>query len=139
MTPLLHENLEKKFPVDAHDWIYLNNKVAIKIKELSALGYKIVIFTNQAGIQKGHTKEEDIKTKLANIAAATEVEMQAFIASHEDEYRKPGTKMWSVFTESYNEGIKPNMKESFYCGDAAGRKDATHKDFSDADLYLFHI
>ncbi len=26
------------------------------------------------------------------------------------------------------------MKKSFFCGDAAGRKDAKHKDFSDSDL-----
>ena len=26
------------------------------------------------------------------------------------------------------------MKDSFYCGDAAGRKDGKHKDFSDSDL-----
>jgi DNA 3'-phosphatase len=39
-----------KFPKDANDWILLNNKVAPKIKELFNDAYKIVIFTNQAGI-----------------------------------------------------------------------------------------
>jgi bifunctional polynucleotide phosphatase/kinase len=39
-----------KFPKDADDWILLNGKVAPKIKELYNDGYKIVIFTNQAGI-----------------------------------------------------------------------------------------
>jgi DNA 3'-phosphatase len=45
-----------KFPKDAHDWLFLNDKVSPKIKELYESGSKIVIFTNQAGIQKGHSK-----------------------------------------------------------------------------------
>lgn len=73
-----------KFPKDANDWLFLNDKVSPKIKELSDAGYKIVIFTNQAGIQKGHTKAQDIKTKVQNIAKDLGVEMQVFIASHED-------------------------------------------------------
>lgn len=73
-----------KFPKDAYDWLFLNDKVSPKIKELSNDGYKIVIFTNQAGIQKGHSKAQDIKTKVQNIAKDAGVEMQVFIASHED-------------------------------------------------------
>lgn len=59
--------------------------------------------------------------------------MQVFIASHEDEYRKPGTKMWDVLV-SNNGGVKIKKEDSFFCGDAAGRKDGKHKDFSDSDL-----
>ena len=29
--------------------------------------------------------------------------------------------------------MQPDLKKSFYCGDAAGRKTATHKDFTDTD------
>lgn len=42
--------------------------------------------------------------------------------------------MWNILVEKANEGTKIDMKKSFYCGDAAGRKDAKHKDFSDSDL-----
>jgi bifunctional polynucleotide phosphatase/kinase len=83
-----------KFPKDAYDWLLLNDKVGPKIKELSDDGYKIVIFTNQAGIQKGHTKASDIKTKVQDIALNLRVEMQVFVAAHEDEFRKPGSRMW---------------------------------------------
>lgn len=55
------------------------------------------------------------------------------MALEDDEYRKPGTKMWDLL-ESNNGGIKIDKKKSFYCGDAAGRKTATHKDHSDSDL-----
>lgn len=39
-----------KFPKDADDWLFLNDKVSPKIKQLYNDGFKIVIFTNQAGI-----------------------------------------------------------------------------------------
>ena len=57
-----------------------------------------------------------------------------FIASSEDDYRKPGTSMWELLSDKQNGGVKINLKESFFCGDAAGRKDGKHKDFSDSDL-----
>ena len=61
------------------------------------------------------------------------IELQAFLALEDDEFRKPGTKMWDLLEQS-NGGIKINKKLSFYCGDAAGRKNGKHKDFSDSDL-----
>ena len=127
-----------KWPVNADDWILLFDKVAPTVKKLAEDGFKIVIFTNQAGIQKGHTKAEDIKKKVANIAKAIGVEMQVFIASHEDEFRKPGTAMWALLTDKFNGKVKVDLKDSFYCGDAAGRKDGKHKDFSDSD-YKFAL
>ena len=63
-----------------------------------------------------------------------QIEMAVIIATEDDEYRKPGTKMWELFLQ-YNDG-KADLSKSFYCGDAAGRKDGKHKDFSDGDLYL---
>ena len=123
-----------KWPKDAHDWIFLNEKVSPTIKKLADEGYKIVIFTNQNGIKKGHTKAEDIQVKVGNIAKAIGVEMQVFAATSEDEYRKPGVGMWTIFAEKYNGKGKIKIEKSFYCGDAAGRKDAKHKDFSDSDL-----
>ena len=123
-----------KFPVNADDWLILNDIVKPTIQKLDKEGFKIVIFTNQAGIEKGKTKAEDIKKKVANIAKELEVEMQVFVASHEDEYRKPGTAMWTLLANKYNGKAKIDMKASFFCGDAAGRKTATHKDFSDSDF-----
>ena len=127
-----------KFAKDSNDWVLLNPKVAPTVKKLSEDGFKIVIFTNQAGIQKGHTNPEHIKAKVANIAQNIGVEMQVFVASHEDEYRKPGTAMWELFTQKYNGKSKVDMKNSFYCGDAAGRKYGKFKDFSDSD-YKFAL
>lgn len=59
-----------KFPKDAHDWVLLFDKVTPTITKLATDGYKIVIFTNQLGIEKGKTRPEDIKLKVKNIAKA---------------------------------------------------------------------
>ena len=44
-----------KFPKDANDWVIWDDKVVEKLKELDKNGFKIVIFSNQNGISKGHT------------------------------------------------------------------------------------
>lgn len=83
-----------KFPKDADDWLILYPQVGPTLQKLFKDNYKIVIFTNQNGIEKGHTKADDIRKKVANIAKELKVEMQVFVATSEDEYRKPGSKMW---------------------------------------------
>lgn len=40
--------------------------------------------------------------------------------------------MWDLFLQ--NNDSKADLKKSFYCGDAAGRKDGKKKDFTDSDL-----
>lgn len=63
------------------------------------------------------------------------VEIQAIIATADDEFRKPGTKMWEFFLQN-NGDVEVDMAQSFYCGDAAGRKasEGRKKDFTDSDL-----
>lgn len=73
-----------KFPKDADDWIFLNDKVSPAIKKLAEDGFKIIIFTNQLGVEKGKTNPEHIKIKVGNIAKAIGVEMQVFVATSED-------------------------------------------------------
>jgi bifunctional polynucleotide phosphatase/kinase len=57
-------------------------------------------------------------------------------ATQSDNYRKPALGMWEHLRDKIFEEFKIDMKESFYCGDAAGRpKTATRpKDFTDTDL-----
>jgi bifunctional polynucleotide phosphatase/kinase len=57
-----------KFPKDADDWLILYPQVGPTLQKLVKDGYKLVIFTNQNGIEKGHTNPEHIKKKVANIA-----------------------------------------------------------------------
>jgi len=56
------------------------------------------------------------------------------IAVDDDYYRKPMTGMWDFFCDQVN--LTTITKESFYCGDAAGRKYKKGKDFSMSDLYF---
>jgi len=70
-----------KFPKDANDWLILYPQVGLTLQKLAKDNYKIVIFTNQNGIEKGHTKAEDIRKKVANIAQELQIEMQVFVAT----------------------------------------------------------
>lgn len=61
------------------------------------------------------------------------IPLQACLATCDDEYKKPAKGMWEFFTKEMNGKLAIDMKNSFYCGDAAGRK-GPPKDFSDSDL-----
>lgn len=67
----------------------LKYKVSLILKDRFDEGYRIVIFTNQNGIAKGHTDENNIQKKIQDIASAIGIKMTALMASHEDENRKP--------------------------------------------------
>lgn len=131
-STLIEPKSGAKFPKDANDWKWWNPVVPKKMKELYDEGYRLVIFTNQKGISTGNTTAEAIKKKIETISAEMGVEMMAIMATEDDEFRKPGTKMWDLFLQ-YNDN-KADLAKSFYCGDAAGRKTGGHKDFSDGDL-----
>jgi bifunctional polynucleotide phosphatase/kinase len=114
-----------KFPRDYDDWVLLEG-VKKKLNELYDSGYKLVVFTNQAG-SSFDTKEFSKKVKA--IAALLEVPLQVFGCTDYGYCRKPSVGMWWLLTRN-NEGIEIDMKNSFYVGDAAGRKG----DFADTDL-----
>lgn len=123
-----------KFAKDEKDWVFWHDKVPSKVKEWYDKGYKIVIFTNQAGISKGHTKSKDIKNKIEKICQEIGVPIQALIASADDTFRKPGISLWKFFANNMNGSETIKIEESIFCGDAAGRS-GKKKDFSDTDLY----
>ena len=122
-----------KFPKDSNDWVFWHEKIIPKLKEWYEKGYKIVIFTNQNGISKGHTTENEIKKKIENISQKIGVPIQVLIASADDGYRKPSKTLWNFFIENMNGKIEVDLNSSIYCGDAAGRT-GKKKDFNDTDL-----
>jgi len=129
-----------KFPTGRNDWKWWDDRVIPKLKELYEDGFKIIIFTNQGGIEKNKTNKSDITGKITDLAEELGFPMQAFIAGAEDHYRKPHTTMWDYMVENLNGGIKPDLKVSFFCGDAAGRqagwKAGKKKDFSCGDRHF---
>jgi len=125
----------QKFPKNREDWKFKFDEVEEKLKKLNEDGYKIVIFSNQAGIEKKKQKASDIKGKIWDIAETLGFPIQAFVATATDRFRKPNTTMWDIMVNEFNEGVKP--EETFYVGDAAGRakgwKKGAKKDHSCSD------
>ncbi|KAF5196824.1 Bifunctional polynucleotide phosphatase/kinase [Thalictrum thalictroides] len=123
--------------VGAEAWSLMFESIPEKLKKLYEDGFKVVIFTNESNIDRWKNKREraiDSKIgRLNNFIKKVEVPVQVFIAcgyGEEDRYRKPKVGMWRLMEKSLNSGIKIDMEESFYVGDAAGRVD----DHSDADI-----
>ncbi|CAO1359038.1 unnamed protein product [Diamesa serratosioi] len=129
------------FPKNIDDWQMLYSEVVGKLQALNKEGYKIVIFTNQAGITTKNTPIADIKKKIETIVARLSVPVQVFVATGYSLYRKPRIGMWKTLEEN-NCGIKIDKSKCLYVGDAAGRPEnkiiKRKKDHSLADR-LFAI
>ncbi|GAV09603.1 hypothetical protein RvY_19109 [Ramazzottius varieornatus] len=127
----------KVFATDASDWQFLYPEVPNKLKSLHQKeGYKVVIFTNQAGMSKGKTKVSEWRQKVDSFLAKVGIPIQIFCASGGGQYRKPAPGMWDFFVQNYNEGVAVDMENSVYVGDAAGRPNSGgkgKKDFAATD------
>jgi len=138
----------KTFAVSRADWQWFTPEVPAKLQELHKNGWKVVIFTNQGGINGKNgwdgSKAKMIQGKINDVAKALGFPLQSFIATTDDMYRKPSTYMWTFMVDSCNDGIKPDLKTSLYVGDAAGRPagwaPGHKKDFSCSDRkFAFNI
>ncbi|CAI4227121.1 unnamed protein product [Auanema sp. JU1783] len=128
----------KVFPVDTNDWKLLDSKIPKKLAELYNDGYKICIFTNQKGLEKGHVLKKDFQKKIEAVVKALGVPIHVFISAGSGRFRKPCTGMWEAL-ERYNDDVKIDKEESLFVGDAAGRivtKTRPKKDHSSADRLL---
>nr|AFK35881.1 unknown [Lotus japonicus] len=126
-------------------WSLMYQSIPDKLQSLYNNGYKLVIFTNESNIErwkKSRQKAVDSKIgRLNNFIEKVKVPIQVFIAcglsnsgkaagKEDDPYRKPKPGMWQLMEQHSNSGITIDMDQSFYVGDAAGRK----SDHSDADI-----
>lgn len=111
----------RKFPKDKNDWKFLFDNIIDYLHSLK--DYSIILFTNQSRFN------DNIIEKIDNIIEKINLDIHVFISSGKDYYRKPMTGMWEELMS-----INPNidLNNSFYCGDAAGRKN----DFSASDYYF---
>ncbi|XP_049543987.1 uncharacterized protein F21D5.5 [Anopheles darlingi] len=129
------------FPKSIDDWQIAFSEVPGKLKSLHKDGFKLVIFTNQAGIGKGKVRIEDFRQKIEALLHKLNVPMQVFISTVSGMYRKPRTGMWEVLCGQKNDGVTVDKGRSFYVGDAAGRPEVKKpikrkKDHSSADRLL---
>ncbi len=128
---LIKPKSKRKLPRDSEDYEYINNVKETLIK-LQNNNYHIIIFSNQSG-----SKLEQVITKIKNILLEllyyNKLQISVFIATKDDYYRKPHTGMFELFLKLNNLKFN-NLKEVFYCGDAAGR----NNDFSCSDYAFSH-
>jgi len=131
-----------KWPKGRKDWKWWSPSIPKRLKEAYNDGYKVVIFTNQGGIEKKKQKLDHITGKIEDICQALDFPIQAYISHATDLHRKPNTTMWDFFVKNCNEGVDVDLKQSFYIGDAAGRlkgwKSGAKKDFSCSDRSFAH-
>lgn len=127
----------KKFAKGRGDWVWWNPKVVPTLKEYYNNGFKVVIFTNQAGIEKKKTKKGDLTGKILDLCKELGFPMQAFICGGNNHWRKPHTTMWDYLSSHMNKSVNINLTKSFYIGDAAGRiknwRPKHKRDFSCSD------
>ncbi|KAI3900255.1 hypothetical protein MKW92_026918 [Papaver armeniacum] len=127
--------------IGADAWSLMFQSIPEKLNNLYKDGYKLVIFTNESNIERWKNKRQvaiDSKIgRLKNFIDRVKVPIQVFIAcgfdnagKGKDLFRKPNTGMWRLMEQQFNSGIPIDMDQSFYVGDAAGRKN----DHSDADI-----
>lgn len=128
--------------VGADQWSLQHKSIPEKLQRLYDDGYKLVIFTNESNIERWKNKRQqavDSKVgRLDNFIECVKAPIQVFIACGlgkgkgipDDPYRKPNPGMWWLMAQHFNSGIKIDMDQSFYVGDAAGREN----DHSDADI-----
>jgi len=135
-STLVEPNGKGKFPKGRTDWHWWHESVPTTLKTLNAEGYRVIIFSNQNGIGTGKQRKSDITGKILDLSSELGFPLQAFIATNDDEYRKPLPAMWEFFVTKVNGGVVPD-KSSMYIGDAAGRpaewKSGRKKDFSCSD------
>jgi len=134
-STLINTKSGRTFAINASDWVWWNDAVPTKLKAAHDDGFKIVIFSNQAGVSSGQTTSATLKSKFMQLHKSLKIPFQFLCATASDEYRKPSTGMWRYFVEHCNADVKVNIKQSLYCGDAAGRPKSGKraKDFSDSD------
>ncbi|OBZ83620.1 Bifunctional polynucleotide phosphatase/kinase [Choanephora cucurbitarum] len=103
------------FAKDQHDWRWWDPTVVQELERLHKDGYRIVIFSNQNGLQSDKTKET-FKLKVSDILNGLSIPVTLMAALKKDMYRKPMTGMWDYLTQDQS----IDQQQSFYVGDAAG-------------------
>ena len=110
----------RKFATGPTDWKLMSGVVR-KLKSYCDKGYKLVLLSNQLGINKGKPTKEEFKQKIEAIALKLEIPFLLMAASAKDKFRKPCTGMWDHLLKFHNGDIEVDLVSSFYVGDAAGR------------------
>lgn len=78
----------RKFAKDANDWEWAFGNVPKRLQEISKT-HRIVIFTNQNGLQNKPEKVKEFKEKLEKVSKCLNISFIVFAAIEKDSFRKP--------------------------------------------------
>jgi len=108
------------FPKSLDDWMWKNNAIVPKLKDMYNKGYEIVIVSNQKKMSG-----DDVKIKATMIYDDLKLPF-VFISGHSDMYyRKPQLGLWEILIEYiFKDAKNIDMPSSVFLGD------------SEADLYF---
>lgn len=129
----------KVFNQDANDWMLLHPGLPKALARTTEAGYRFVVISNQGGIEKGKVTVAEMKKRFNDSLKSLGVPCTVLIATRDDQYRKPRIGLWTYLLETIQQSsIEINYQESFYVGDAAGRKKSAicKADHSSADLFF---
>lgn len=119
-----------RIPKSSTDWQFFSIWTKQKIEQLvRERDSRFVIFTNQHGVGLGKVSIGEVKERIELVTKRINIPCSVFMATEMDEFRKPRTQMYHLFTEAFNNNIRIDKDKSFYCGDAIG-----YPSHSDADI-----
>lgn len=130
----------KKYPIDGNDWKLLDSRLPKFFANYVESGYRLVLVSNQGGIEKGNANVDEVKKRFNDSIVALGQPCLILIATHDDIFRKPRIGLWSFLLEELQPSVDIDFERSFFVGDAAGRKKSavSKADHSAADL-LFAV
>ncbi|MES1908731.1 MAG: hypothetical protein MHM6MM_001607 [Cercozoa sp. M6MM] len=134
----------RKFAINASDWQFLVPEVPQVLGKLHNDGFRVVLITNQAGVSKGKRTVSDVKKQIDSVARAVRktcasFTLDALVSFRKNRWRKPHPHL--VLRYLNRIGAKRVHRDSFVCGDAAGRVALNRKvkrDFGVGDRCLAH-
>lgn len=142
------------------DWKWWDSVVPGRLRELHDEGYRVAIFSNQAGLTlhfdanykgpRGSAQKRvaEFKKKGSAVLADLDLPTTIYAATAKDGFRKPRAGMWHELCRDYGiSADEVDLAGSVFVGDAGGRiaslakgdgKAATRKDFSCSDRNFAH-
>jgi bifunctional polynucleotide phosphatase/kinase len=132
-----------RFPKTPNDMELNTPNVISMLKKFHYNGYTIIIFSNQSPRNKD--KFNKLIERLNHVVKLLhEIPINIVVSYKYNYYRKPMTGMFELVQAAIKDNkYKFDKKNSFYCGDAAGRPNdwlgfGRKADFSDSDLFFAH-